>query len=115
MNKHDTCTMTHKTPLSFVDDYITHVPALTRMYWLLGQSTASTSNIEILECFQSIVLHMIVDAPCYVPNMVIRRDLQTPAVKEEIHHYSSQYSVHLSVHPNNLVVNLMAQPNNRQS
>jgi hypothetical protein len=33
--------------------------------------TASTSNIEILECFQLKALPMIVDAPWYVPNMVI--------------------------------------------
>jgi hypothetical protein len=45
---------------------------------------ASTSNIDILECFQSKALRMIVDAPWYVPNMVIRRDLQIPTVKEEI-------------------------------
>jgi hypothetical protein len=36
---------------------------------------ASTSNIEILE-------RVIVDAPWYVPNTVVRKDLQTPAVKE---------------------------------
>jgi hypothetical protein len=30
--------------------------------------TTSTSNIEILENFQSKALRMIVDAPCYVPN-----------------------------------------------
>jgi hypothetical protein len=51
---------------------------------------------------------MIVQAPWYVLNVVINSDLQTPAVKEEIHRYSSQYSVRLSVHPNNLVVNFMA-------
>jgi hypothetical protein len=55
--------------------------------------TASTSNIEILECLQSKALRMIVDTPWCVPNMVIRRDLQTPTVKEEIHRYSSQYSL----------------------
>jgi hypothetical protein len=44
--------------------------------------TASTSSIEILERFQSKALHMIVDAPCYVPNTVIRRDLQIPTVKK---------------------------------
>jgi hypothetical protein len=57
---------------------------------------------------------MIVDAPWYVPNTVIRRDLQTATVEEEIRHYSSQYRARLSVHPNNLVVNLMAQPDNRR-
>jgi hypothetical protein len=50
---------------------------------------------------------MIVDAPWYVLNTVIRRDLQTSTVKEELHHYSSQYSARLSAHPNGLVVNLI--------
>jgi hypothetical protein len=69
--------------------------------------TASTSNIEILERFQSKASHLIVDAPWYVPNTVIRRDLQLPAVKEEIRRYSSQYSDRLSAHPNGLIVNLI--------
>jgi hypothetical protein len=62
--------------------------------------TASTSNIEILERFQSKALRMTVDAPCYVPNTVIRRDLQIPAVKEEILRYNSQYNARLKAHPN---------------
>jgi hypothetical protein len=57
---------------------------------------------------------MIVDAPWYVPNMVIWRDLQTPKIKGEIHHYSSQYSACLSVHLTDLAVNLMAQLDNKQ-
>jgi hypothetical protein len=58
-------------------------------------------------------LRMLVDAPWYVPNTVIRRDLQTPTVKEEIRRYSSQYCARLSAHPNDLVVNLMEQTDNR--
>jgi hypothetical protein len=116
---------------------------LTKMYWLLGRKsklptskkllihkailkpiwtygiqlwgTASTSNIEILERFQSKALRMIADATLYVPNMVIRRDLQTPTVKEEIQRYSSQYSARLSAHSNGLVVNLMELLDNRRS
>jgi hypothetical protein len=108
---------------------------LTEIYWLLGRKsklstsnklltfktilkpiwtygiqlwgTASTANIEILEHFQSKALRMIVDAPWYVPNTVIRRNLQTPTVKEEIHRYSSQYSARLSAHTNDLMVNLI--------
>jgi hypothetical protein len=53
---------------------------------------ASASNIEILERFQSKALRMIVDAPWYVTNTVIRRDIQTPTVNEEIRRYSYQYS-----------------------
>jgi hypothetical protein len=37
--------------------------------------TASTSNIEILERFQSKALSLIADAPWYVPNHRIRCDL----------------------------------------
>jgi hypothetical protein len=63
---------------------------------------------------QSKALRMIVDAPWYVPNTVIRMDLQIPTVKEEIRRYSSQYSARLSIHPNDQIVNLMELPGNRQ-
>jgi hypothetical protein len=45
----------------------------------------------------------MVDAPWYVPNTVIRRDLQIPTVKEEIRRYSSQYSARLTAHSDGLV------------
>jgi hypothetical protein len=70
--------------------------------------------MEILERFQSKALRMTVYAPLYVPNTVIRRDLQIPTVKEEIRRYSSQYNARLSAHPNDLIVNLMALPHNRR-
>jgi hypothetical protein len=57
---------------------------------------------------------MIVDAPWYVPNTVIRKDLQTPTVKEEIRRYSSLYSARLSTHPNDLTVDLIELPDNRR-
>jgi hypothetical protein len=85
--------------------------------WTFGiqlWGTASTSNIEFLEHFHSKALRMIVDAPWYVPNTVIRRDRHTPTVTGEIHRYSSQYSARLSAHPNGPVVNLMEQPDNRR-
>jgi hypothetical protein len=63
---------------------------------------------EFLERFQSKALRMIVDAHWYVSNTVIRRDPQTPTVKEEIR--SSQYSVRLRAHPNGF----MEQPDNRR-
>jgi hypothetical protein len=75
---------------------------------------ASTSYIEILERFQSKALRMIVDAPWYVPNTVIRRDLQITTVKEKNRRYSSQYSACLSAHPNDLIVNLTELPDNRR-
>jgi hypothetical protein len=57
---------------------------------------------------------MIADVPWYVPEAVIRRDLQIPTVKEEIRRYSSQCSARLSAHPNGLTVNLIELPDNRR-
>jgi hypothetical protein len=90
----------------------TYKPIWTYGIQLWG--TASTSNIEILERFQSNALCIIVDAPWYVPNTVIRRDLQIPTIKEEIRCYSSQYRARLSKHPNDLIVNLIELPDNRR-
>jgi hypothetical protein len=116
-----TLTKTHwlfgrKSKLSTSSKILIHKAKLKSVwtYRLKLWGTASTSNIEILGRFQFRVLRMIVDAPWYMPNTVIRMDLQTPTVKAEIRHYSSQYSARLSVHPNDLVVNSMAQLDSRR-
>jgi hypothetical protein len=119
--------------------------SLTKMYWLLGRKskltinnklliykvilksiwtygiqlwgTTSTSDIEILERFQSKVLRLIVDASWYVSNSVIRNDLQIPTVKEEIEEigrFSSHYNVRISVHPNELIASLTEPPIQRR-
>jgi hypothetical protein len=49
----------------------------------------------------------------YVPNTVIRRNLQIPTVKEEIRRYTSQYSARLGAYPNDLIVNLTELPENK--
>jgi hypothetical protein len=67
---------------------------ILKPFWTYGiqlWGSASTSNIEIQERFQGKVLCMITDAPWYVPNMVLRQDLQITSVKEEIHRFSTQY------------------------
>jgi hypothetical protein len=87
-------------------------PILTYGIKLWG--SASISNIEILERFQGKVLRMITDAPWYVPNMVLRRDLQITSVKEEIHRFSTQYKDCLFTHPNNFTVHLTVPPDHRR-
>jgi hypothetical protein len=57
---------------------------------------------------------MIVDAPWYVPNTLIRRDLHISTVKEEIRRYSSHYGDRLRTHPNHPAVNLLRLPDNRR-
>jgi hypothetical protein len=72
------------------------------------------SNIEILERLQSKTLRIITDAPWYVTNARLWRDLHIPSVKEEIQRLSSQYSARLDSHPNLLTANLKKQPTNRR-
>jgi hypothetical protein len=112
--------------------------SLTKMYWLLGRKsnlsisnklliykallkpiwtygiqlwgTTSNSNMAILERFQSKVLRLIVNAPWYVPNSVIRKDLQIPSVKEENGRFSPHYAVRLRAHPKELIATLTEPP-----
>jgi hypothetical protein len=111
---------------------------LTKMYWLLGRKsnlstnnkfliykavlkpiwtygiqlwgTTYNSNIEILERFQSKVLMLIVNAPWYASDSVIRNDLQVPTVKEEISRFSSLYAVRLRAHTNEPIATLTEKP-----
>jgi hypothetical protein len=105
-----------KSKLS-TDNKLLLYKAILKPIWTYGiqlWGTASTSNIEILERFQSKTLRVTVDAPLYMPNTVIRRDLHIPTVKQEIQCYSSQYSARLSAHPNDLIAKLMELPRLRR-
>lgn len=115
---------------------------LRKMYWLIGRNsalslenkiliykcilkpvwtygielwgTASKSNVDILERYQSKVLRQIVDAPWFVPNEIIRKDLNINSVKEEIKIHIERYNSRLEQHPNNLAIQLIHQ-NSRPS
>jgi hypothetical protein len=104
-----------KSKLSTSNKFLVYKTIL-KPIWTYGiqlWGTTSTSNTEILERFHSKALRMIVDGPWFVPNTVIRRDLQIPTVKEEIRRYSSQYSARISAHPDDLIVNFIELPDNR--
>jgi predicted HTH transcriptional regulator len=55
-----------------------------------------------------------VNAPWYVPNSVIHKDLQIPTVKEEISRFSSHYDDRISVNPNELIASLTELPTNKR-
>jgi hypothetical protein len=104
-----------KSNLSIRNKFLAY-KVILKPIWTYGielWSSASISNIEILERFQGKVLRMITDAPWYVPNMILRQDLQITAVKEEIHRFSTQYGERLYTHPN-LTVHLTVTPDHRR-
>jgi hypothetical protein len=65
---------------------------------------------EILERFQSKVLRIITDALWYVPNAVIKHNLQVPSVRQDVRTYIVTYHTRLNCHPNYLVIPLLQQP-----
>ena len=79
--------------------------AIIKPIWTYGVQlwgTASNSNIDILERLQSEVLRIITDAPWYVPNTIIRHDLQVLPVRQEVRNHSITYRHRLENHPNRL-------------
>jgi hypothetical protein len=84
--------------------------AILKPVWLYGcqlWGTASISNIERIELFQSKVLRIIVNAPWFVLNWVVQQDLQIPSVNEEIKNFSEKYHLRFSAHPNQLATDLL--------
>jgi hypothetical protein len=102
-----------KSKLSTTTKKLLIYKAILKPIWIYGiqlWGTTSNSNIEILECFQSKVLQLIVDAPWYVSNSVIHKNLQIPTVKEEISCFGSLHAVRLPAHTNKLIATLTEQP-----
>ena len=69
--------------------------------------TASNSNIEILQRFQNKVLRVIVNAPWYIPNNVLHKDLKTPTIRVETTRLCANYQDKLETHPNELIPSLL--------
>jgi hypothetical protein len=57
------------------------------------------------------VLYIITVAPRYVPNEVIKRDLQLLSVRQEMRHYSVTCRRMLDDHPNSLAKSLFERTN----
>jgi hypothetical protein len=84
--------------------------AILKPIWTYGVQlwgTASNSNIEFLERFQSRVLRINTDAPRYVPNTMLRCDLQVLSVKQGVRNHSINYRHWLDNHPNRLAKTLL--------
>jgi hypothetical protein len=69
----------------------------------------SNSNLQTLERCQTKVLRITTDALWYMPNTIIKRDLQIPTVKQEARTYSANYRKRLDAHPNNLANTLFKE------
>lgn len=73
--------------------------------------TASNSNVEILQRYQSKTLRLITGSPWFVNNFNIHNDLNVPFIKDEIKRFSNNYLNRLSNHSNVLAINLLDDSN----
>ena len=84
--------------------------SLLRPIWTYGiqlWGSASNSNIEILQRYQSKTLRMITNAPWFVNNNNIHKDLKVLKVKELVKNHSTRYLQRLSYHENTLAICLL--------
>lgn len=84
--------------------------AILKPIWTYGiqlWGTASQSNIEIIQRYQNKMLRIITDAPWFVPNEVLHRDLNMNTVIQEIAKHAKSYKDRLTNHPNILAKSLM--------
>ena len=64
--------------------------------------TAAMNHINKLESLQSKILRSIVNAPWYVRNEDICKDLKISTIKEEIGRYAEKYKERTATRPNQL-------------
>ena len=94
-----------------LDNKILLYKTILKPVWTYGielWGTTSNSNIDI-QRYQSKTLRMIVNAPWFVTNDNIHKDLSIPKVKTEINSYSSNYLHRHSYryHSNVLAISLL--------
>jgi len=100
-----------KSELSLANKVLLY-KSIRKRIWTYGipfWGTASRSNIEILQRFQNKAVRTMVNAPWYVPNILLHTDLQLPTIREEITKFSANHRAKLLTHPNNFTSNLLTE------
>ena len=97
------------SPLSLENKLIIY-KSILKPIWSYGVElwgTAAKSHLDIIQRFQSKTLRIISNAPYYVTNVQLHRDLNVPLVEDEIKHAATRYYSRILQHPNGLANNLM--------
>jgi hypothetical protein len=105
------CIVGRKSQLSMENKPLVYI-AILKPIWTYGLQlwgSASNSNIETLE-----VLRIITDAPRYVQNAVVKRDLKVLSIRKEVRNYSFTYRQRLDDHPNRPAKSLFQRTSNNR-
>lgn len=85
--------------------------------WMYGAQLwgcAKKSNIEVIQRFQNKILRTIVNAPWYIRNSDLHRDLKVPTITAEINKLAASHQERLRLHPNQEASNLLNTSNLRR-
>lgn len=101
--------LNRKSELS-IENKLLIYKTVIRPIWTYGMQlwgSASNSNIEILRRFESQSLRIIANAPWFVSNYTLQRDLEIPTIREDISKFSSRHQAKINRHQNPLAINLL--------
>ncbi|MGR0202193.1 hypothetical protein [Klebsiella pneumoniae] len=110
---------------------------LRKMYWLLGRGSQLTienklliykqvlrpvwtygiqlwgctkkTNLNIIQTFQNKVLRSIVDAPWYIRNDHLHRDLKVEFVSEMVTRYANSHAQRVQCHENSAILSMLEE------
>jgi hypothetical protein len=104
------------SPLSLLNKTLIY-KVILKPVWTYGielWGCASSSNIEIIQRYQSKMLRLITQAPWYVTNQILHRDLCIAPVREIFKEKAEAHRKTLSAHPNPLMGPLTTQSSTRR-
>lgn len=93
-----------------IDNKILLYNQILKPVWLYGiqlWGCTKDCNINPIQTFQNKVLRNIVNAPWYVRNSDLHRDLGIPMVKDEIKRFAGKHEARLHLHENAEVLQLL--------
>ena len=104
------------SPLSLLNKTLIY-KVILKPVWTYGielWGCASSSNIDIIQRYQAKMLRPITQAPCYVTNQTLHRDLRIIPVREMFKENAEAHRKTLSTHPNPLMGSVTTQSSTRR-
>jgi hypothetical protein len=107
------------SPLSLTNKLLIYKTVL-KPIWTYGLALlalwgcAASSNIAIIQRYQAKILRQITNAPWYVTNHTLHKDLRISQVRTVQQELIDTYRTALQSHPNPLMAQILSQPDSRR-
>jgi len=104
------------SPLSLTNKLLIYKTVL-KPIWTYGLALwgcAASSNLAIIQRYQAKILRQITNAPRYVTNHTLHKDLLISQVRTVLQELTDTHRTALQSHPNPLMAQILAPPNSRR-